>query len=51
MNLLTRAIGSFFLGLSKPTIPIKMVKDLDEGLAWSRAINQAALAKKQAGGR
>jgi hypothetical protein len=49
MNLLTRAIGSFFLGLSKPTIPIKMLKDLDEGLTWARAINQAALAKKQGG--
>lgn len=51
MSLLTRAIGSFFLGISKPKIPIKLLKDLDEGLTWARAHNRAALAKKNAGGR
>lgn len=39
-KLLARAIGSFFLGLSKPRIPIKMCADLDGALAWAREINR-----------
>ena len=35
-TLLSRAMGSFFLGLSKPRIPVKMFPSLDEARAWAR---------------
>ncbi|AKV00587.1 hypothetical protein AKJ09_07250 [Labilithrix luteola] len=34
-SLLSRAMGSFFLGLSKPKVPVKMFKNLDEARAWA----------------
>ena len=43
-TLLGRAIGSFFLGLAKPRIPIKLCSTLDEAVAWARARNQADAA-------
>lgn len=33
-NPLSRAIGSFFLGLSRPRIPTRMVHSIDEAFAW-----------------
>lgn len=34
-NLLSRAMGSFFMGLSKPKIPVKMFRTLDEAVVWA----------------
>lgn len=34
-NLLSRAMGSFFMGLSKPTMPVKMFGTLDEAVVWA----------------
>jgi hypothetical protein len=39
-TLLGRAMGSFFLGLSKPAIPLKMFGDLEQALAWARDLNK-----------
>jgi hypothetical protein len=33
-NQLARAIGSFFLGLSRPAFPAKLVSTIEEGIAW-----------------
>jgi len=33
-NQLARAIGSFFLGLSRPAFPAKLVGTIEEGIAW-----------------
>lgn len=35
-NLLSRAMGSFFMGLSKPRVPVKMFSMADEAVAWAR---------------
>jgi hypothetical protein len=43
-SLLGRAIGSFFLGLSKPQVAIKMFADLDKALPWARQIVAAGAA-------
>jgi len=32
-----RAVGSFFLGLSKPRVPTQMFATLEQALAWSHA--------------
>lgn len=47
MSLLSRAIGSFFLGLSKPRVPLKLCKTYDEALAWARSIVRTAGARDQ----
>ncbi len=31
---LARAIGSFFLGLSRPKFPAKLVQSIDDGIDW-----------------
>jgi hypothetical protein len=41
-TLLSRAVASFFLGLAKPRVPIKMCKNLDEALAFADGILAAA---------
>lgn len=33
-NPLARAIGSFFMGLSRPKFPAKLVETIDEGITW-----------------
>lgn len=33
-NPLARAIGSFFMGLSRPKFPAKLVETIEEGVAW-----------------
>lgn len=33
-NPLSRAIGSFFIGLSKPVIPLTLVKSIEDGITW-----------------
>jgi hypothetical protein len=35
-SLLSRAMGSFFMGLSKPRVAVKMFANLDEALIWAR---------------
>lgn len=33
---LSRAIGSFFIGLNRPPVPTRMFRTFDEALAWSK---------------
>jgi len=33
-NLLARAMGSFFIGLSKPMVPLTLVSSIEDGIAW-----------------
>ena len=33
-NPLARAIGSFFMGLSRPKFPAKLVETIEDGIAW-----------------
>jgi hypothetical protein len=33
-NPISRAIGSFFIGLTKPGVPTRIVGTIDEGIAW-----------------
>lgn len=33
-NPLARAIGSFFLGLSRPKFPARLVETIEDGIAW-----------------
>jgi hypothetical protein len=35
-SLLSRAMGSFFMGLSKPKVAVKMFANVDEALVWAR---------------
>ena len=39
-NPLSRAIGSFFAGLSKPLIPLTLVKSIEDGIAWLGTIKK-----------
>jgi hypothetical protein len=43
-SLLSRAMGSFFLGLSKPKTPLKMFGSVDDAIAWARHL----MTEKQA---
>jgi hypothetical protein len=47
-SLLSRAIGSFFLGLSKPRIALKMFSELAEALAWAHQLNGSEKQEKRA---
>lgn len=38
-SMMSRAIGAFFLGLSRPRTPLRMFGSFDEALAWAREIN------------
>jgi hypothetical protein len=46
-TLLSRAVMSFFVGLTKPRVPIKVFGSLADALQWARAINGAAMATAQ----
>lgn len=35
-SLLARAIGSFFIGLRRPTIPTRMTTSVDDALRWAQ---------------
>ena len=37
---LSRAIGSFFIGLSKPAILTRLFKSVDDALSWLRSIRE-----------
>lgn len=40
-SMLSRAMVSFFIGLSKPQVPIKMFPNLETALSWGRALSAA----------
>lgn len=44
-TLLSRAIGSFFLGLARPRIPFRMFADLESALAWAHELNKEGTAR------
>jgi hypothetical protein len=37
--MLSRAIASFFLGLSRPRTPVRMFRAFDDALSWARELN------------
>lgn len=37
---LARAVGSFFVGLSRPRFPARLVESIDEGIAWLRTLEE-----------
>jgi hypothetical protein len=37
-NPLSRAVASFAIGLSKPTVPIKLFDSVEKGIEWLRSI-------------
>ena len=39
-NPLSRAIGSFFIGLSKPVIPLTLVNSIEDGIVWLENIRK-----------
>lgn len=41
-NPLARAIGSFFLGLTRPTFPAKLVESIHEGITWLESLKLKA---------
>jgi hypothetical protein len=41
-SMLARAIGSFFLGLTKPKVPVKMFGSIEDALVWARELNGSA---------
>lgn len=47
-SLLSRAMGSFFLGLSKPRIPVKMFKNLDDAKVWASELIAATPLERTA---
>lgn len=40
-NPLSRAIGSFFIGLSKPLVPLTLVSSIEDGIGWLENIRSA----------
>jgi hypothetical protein len=45
-SLLSRAMGSFFLGLSRTAIPLKFFPSITEARVWLRSLEQASQSKK-----
>ncbi|MEM1029796.1 MAG: hypothetical protein AAGA56_00830 [Myxococcota bacterium] len=43
-SLLTRAMFSFFIGISRPTMPIKLFADFESAVRWVREQQAAAAA-------
>jgi hypothetical protein len=39
-NPLSRAIGSFFIGRSKPVVPLTLVSSIENGIAWLETIRK-----------
>jgi hypothetical protein len=39
-NPLARAMGSFFIGLSKPVVPLTLVSSIEDGIAWLETIKK-----------
>ncbi|HSR20962.1 MAG TPA: hypothetical protein VLL49_08610 [Anaerolineales bacterium] len=40
-NPLARAIGSFFVGLSRPAVPVSLVGSMEEGISWLESVREA----------
>jgi len=40
-NPLSRALGSFLIGLSKPQVPLKLFDTIEKGIAWLQTIRPA----------
>lgn len=41
-NALSRALGSFLIGLSKPQVPIKLFDRVENAIVWLRTVRPAA---------
>lgn len=41
-SMLSRAMFSFFLGISRPKVPVKLFADVESALRWIREVNQRA---------
>lgn len=41
-TMLGRAIGTFFLGVARPRIPVQLFSSVEEAVAWARSLNGAA---------
>jgi hypothetical protein len=41
-TMLGRAIGTFFLGVARPRIPVQLFSSVDEAVVWARSLNGAA---------
>ena len=46
-SMLARAMGAFFLGLSKPRIPLKMFGSLADAKIWARELVRRATTENQ----
>jgi hypothetical protein len=44
-NPLARAIGSFFLGLTRPAVPTKLFDSWDAATSWCESLRPAAVSK------
>ncbi len=49
-TMLGRAIGTFFLGVARPRVPVQLFSTVEEALPWARALNRAAAAHANGGG-
>lgn len=50
-TMLGRAIGTFFLGVARPRVPVQMFSTVEEALPWARALNRAAAAAASSDGQ
>ena len=46
-TMLGRAIGTFFLGVARPRIPVQLFSSVEEAVAWARSLNGAASSAKE----
>jgi hypothetical protein len=44
-TILSRAVGSFFLGVNRPRIPTRLFPTFDEALAWARQLAERSKEK------
>jgi hypothetical protein len=47
-NPLARAIGSFFLGLTRPPVPTKLFESVDAATSWCAALRPSACPRNDA---
>jgi hypothetical protein len=48
-TMLGRAIGTFFLGVARPRIPVQLFSSVEEAVAWARSLNGAAAKSAKEG--
>lgn len=46
-NPLSQAIGSFFIGLPKPSVPTRLIDSVESGVAWLQNIRGASSHESQ----